>query len=366
MRKFWFAVAVAVLGCIAVAWGATAAEPGITFKDKSITMIIPTTPGGSTDLSARLLARFLAKHLPGGPNIVAQNVPGGHGVSALNYVVQQVKPDGLTITTSSNSQVDPITYRAPQARYNPLDFQIIGGGRIGDNVMIIRADALPRLYDKSKKPVAMGSVAGVPRSGMRMTVWGIAYLGWNAKWVVGYPGSTDLMIALERGEIDMTSFPRGYMVDKLTDISKYKIIYLDGLGKGLPPSGRADADNAPLFTDAMNGKITDPTMKQAYDYWRAGTIFKWIALPPKTPESIRDVYRAAFNEMAKDPEFLAQADTALEGFTPVSAETMEGMIRELAATSDEAIAAFDGLMRTQGLNPAKAESKSEKGKGKKS
>ncbi|HTI88043.1 MAG TPA: hypothetical protein VL966_15685 [Alphaproteobacteria bacterium] len=353
MYTRWIAAVFAV--CAGVGLMAPAMADGISFKDKSITMIIPTTPGGSTDLSARLLARFLAKHLPGSPNIVAQNVPGGHGVTALNYMVTQVKPDGFTLTTSSNSQVDPITFRTPQVRYDPLTFQIVGGGRIGDNVMIIRTDALPRLYDKSKPPVAMGSVSGVPRSGMRMTVWGIEYLGWNAKWVVGYPGSTDLMIALERGEIDMTSFPRGYVVDKLTDPKKFKIIYLDGLGKGLPPSGRADADNAPLFTDAMAGKITDPTMKAAYDYWRASSVFKWIALPPKTPNAIRDVYRKAFAEMAKDPEFLAQADTTLEGFAAVPAETMEGMIHDLAATSDKAVQAFDGLMRKQGLNPAKAE-----------
>jgi tripartite-type tricarboxylate transporter receptor subunit TctC len=346
-----------VSACALIAAPALAKDASVTFKDKTITMIIPTTAGGSTDLAARLFARYFAKHLPGQPTIVASNVPGGHGVSALNYMVQQAKPDGLTITMSSNSQVDPITYRTPQAHYDPAKFQIVGGVGIGDNVMVIRADALPRLYDKSKKPVAMGSVAGVPRSGMRMTLWGTEFLGWNTKWVVGYPGSTDLVLALERGEVDMTSFPRFYLVDKLTDTNKYKIIYLDGLNKHAQASGRADADNAPLFTEAMAGKIQDPRMRAAYDYWRASTIFKWLALPPSTPDAIRDAYRQAFDRMTKDPEFTTQAKKTIEGFTVLSPQDTEEMIRDLAATSNEALETTDALMRKQGLNPVKAKSK---------
>jgi hypothetical protein len=322
-------------------------------------MIIPTTPAGSTDLTARLLARFFAKHLPGQPTVVASNVPGGHGVAALNFLAQQAKPDGLTVSISGNSQVDPITYRTPQAHYNPLDFTIVAAMGVGDNVMIIRTDALPRLYDKNAKPVAMGSVAGQPRSGMQMNLWGHKYLGWNTRWVVGYPGSTDLVLALERGEIDMTSFPRGYVVDKLTDTSKFKVLYLDGLDKDAPKSGRADADNAPFFTDAMEGKIKDPKMLAAYDYWRASKVFKWVALPPKTPAPIANAYRTAFDETIHDPEFEAQSKNTLESFTVISPEKAHEMIATLAATSDEAIRTTTELMREQGLKIGKE--KSDKG-----
>lgn len=359
MKKLTFA---AIAACTLFAMSSSVANAAVTFKDKTVTMIIPTTPGGSTDLAARLVAHFIANYLPGKPSVVASNVPGGHGVSALNFVVEQAKADGLTITMSSNSQVDPITYRAPQAHYDPAKFQIVGGIGIGDNIMIIRTDALPRLYDKSKKPVAMGSVAGIPRSGMRMNIWGTEFLGWNTRWVVGYPGSTDLVLALERGEIDMTSFPRFYVVDRLTDTKKYKIIYLDGLRKDTPLSGRADADHAPLFTKAMAGKIKDPKIMAAYDYWRASTIFKWIALPPKTPNAIRDVYRQAFDKMVKDPKFVAQARKTIEGFTVIQPMEMEKMIDELAATSDQALATMDSLLRKEGINPETVKKKKSKTK----
>ena len=81
-----------------------------------------------------------------------------------------------------------------------------GGGRYGGGIgrggstVVIRKDAEDRLYDKSKPPVIMGAVGGQPRSGMQTTAWGIEILGWNAKWVLGYPGTNDLVLALERGE----------------------------------------------------------------------------------------------------------------------------------------------------------------------
>jgi tripartite-type tricarboxylate transporter receptor subunit TctC len=331
-----------------------AGEPPVSFKDKTITMIIPSTAGGSTDMAARLFVKFFGLHLPGKPAVVAQNVPGAQGVTALNYMVQQVKPDGLTITMSSSAQVDPINYRLPQAKYDPTKFELIGSIGIGNNVMVIRTEALPRLLDKTKPPVIMGNVSGIPRTGKRMTIWGAEYLGWNTKWVVGYPGVTDLLVAMERGEVDMTSFPGSYLVDRLTDTAKYKMIYQDGIRPNPTPVGRADVDNAPMFDAAMAGKIKDPTIKSAYDYSNAITVFKWIALPPKTPAAIRDAYRETFMRIADDPIFKEQAIVALEGYYTIQSpqETVE-TINSLAATSDEALEALNTLLRKHGFNTTK-------------
>jgi hypothetical protein len=326
------------------------ADEKISFEGKTIKMILPTTVGGSTDLAARVIINSLGKYLPGNPTIVGSYMPGGgQGISALNFVAQQVRPDGLTILLSSNAEADPIVYRSSQAHFDPTKFEIVGGIGVGDNILIIRTDALPRLLDKSQPPVTMGSIAGPPRSGMRMTVWGTEFLGWNTKWVRGYPNSPDIVLAMERGEVDMTSFPRFFSVNKLTDTTRFKILYLDGLLVPVRPSGRADADNAPLFTEAMEGKIEDPKMRAAYDYWRASKLFKWLALPPQTPAAIRDVYRAAFAKAAADPEFKRQAEKTIEGYTVLSPDETIKMLTDLASTSDEAIATTDALLRKQGF-----------------
>jgi hypothetical protein len=152
------------------------------------------------------------------------------------------------------------------------------------------------------------------------------------------------VLALERGEIEMTSFPRFYVADKLTDTNKFKITYLDGLNPNARPSGRADADSAPIFTTAIEGKIKDPKIKAAYDYWRAALLFKWLALPAKTPEPIRDAYRAAFAKATTDPEFLAAADQSIDGYQILSPQETVKMINDLAATPDEALTTMDSLL----------------------
>jgi hypothetical protein len=343
LRSLSAVLAAATVICLASPAGAAEA---VSFEGKTIKMIIPTTAGGGTDISARLFGRFLGKYLPGKPAVVPQNMPGGGGVTPLNFFAQQVKPDGLTIAFSSSTEADPLTFRAPQAQYNPAKFGIIGGFGLGDQLLVIRTEALPRLLDKSQPPVAMGTVAGQPRGGMRMTLWGNRYLGWNTKWVTGYPGSSDLLLAIERGEIDMTSFAREYIADKLTDASRYKVLYADGLGKHARSSGRADFDNAPKFVDVMEGKIQDPKAHAAYDYWRAGFLFKWVALPPGTPQAIIDVYRDAFRNVAADAEFTKAMDQVMQGYTVITPEEMVAAVNDLAATPDEALKTTGELLRS--------------------
>lgn len=343
--KIRFISVLATAAAICVVFPAVAAD-AISFEGKSVKMIIPTTAGGGTDISARLFGRFLGNYLPGKPAIVPQNMPGGGGVTPFNFFAQQVKPDGLTIAFSSSTEADPLTFRVAQAQYNPAKFGIIGGFGLGDQLLVIRTEALPRLLDKNQNPVVMGIVAGQPRGGMRMTLWGNRYLGWNTKWVTGYPGSSDLLLAIERGEIDMTSFAREYIADKLTDPRKYKVLYADGLGRNARSSGRADFDDAPKFIHAMEGRISDPKIRAAYDYWRAGFLFKWVALPPDTTQAIVDVYRAAFRKVVTDPEFAKAMDQAMQGYTVLMPEEMERAISDLAATPDEALKTTDELVRS--------------------
>lgn len=343
MRRIAILLAFVMPVCVALAVSSFANE-AVSFEDKTIKMIAPTTVGGSTDIAARLMARFFAKYLPGNPTVVVQNMPGGAGVPPLNFFAQQVKADGLTMLLSSNSEADPMTFRAPQASYDPSRLEIIGGIGYGNNVVIIRTEAIPRLLDKSQPPVMFGAVAGAPRGAMRMNIWGPLFLGWNTKWVSGYPGSADLVLAMQRGEIEMTTFPDYYLHDRLSDATKYKVIYIDGLNPKARPSGRPDIDNAPRFVDAMKDKIKEPKILAAYDYWRETSTFKWMALPAGTPKEIRDAYREAYSKIAPDPEFQAQAAKVMESYVLLSPEDMSRRIQELAATSDEAVKTMESLL----------------------
>ena len=203
------------------------AEEKPDFRGKQITMIIGSPPGGGTDLSGRLLASYISSYLPGKPAPIVRNMPGAQGITAMNYMARQVQPDGMTIVMASTTQGDPLFYRKPTSQFDPTKFNVIGGIGRGGTVLIIRKDAEARLYDKTQPPVIMGAL-GVPRSGMQTTAWGVAFLDWNAKWVVGYPSTNELLFALERGEIDMTADGNVSYIFKLMETGKFKLITQSG------------------------------------------------------------------------------------------------------------------------------------------
>lgn len=328
-----------------------AAQDATSFQGKTVTMIIGFAPGGGTDAYGRLVAQFMEKYLPGSPSVVPRNVPGADGVTAMNFMVQQVAPDGLTFTTTANTTADPLNYRKAQAQYKPNDFSVIGGGGRGGEVLLINKEAEKRLYDKNAQPVVMGSLGGIPRSGMQMTAWGIEFLGWNAKWVIGYRGTNELVIALERGEIDMTSTGNLFLIQRLIGTGNFKIVIQSGTLKNGAYVGRPDFGDAPVLAKALEGKLKDPLAKQAFDYWSSISVTdKWLALPPKTPKAVTDVYRQAYAKLVQDPEFVERAKKISDDFVPMAAPEVEGLINKLASLPPEATEYMTVILRKQGLN----------------
>ena len=323
----------------------------LSYEGRTITVVIGSEPGGTTDGSARLMGTFIAKYLPGKPSAVVQSKPGAHSLVAMNYFAQQVKPDGLTLAVGSGSQIDPINYRIPASRYDPTKFNMVGGVDLGGGIVIIRNEALPRLRDKTKNPVVMGSPSGLPHSTMMPAAWGTEYLGWNVKWVSGYPSnSAALFLALERGEIDMVAFSVSGLPDSLFDRSRFTIIYQTGSNRCHAASSLPQLQDVPIFGNDMRGKINDPVAQKAFEYWCNGSsIATWIALPPDTPKAIVDAYRAAYAKAMVDPAFLEQGRAYAKDFSAVPYEDVTEAVREYSEVSAEVIGVLPRMLRRQGL-----------------
>jgi tripartite-type tricarboxylate transporter receptor subunit TctC len=327
------------------------AQTPISFEGKTITLMVGFAAGGGTDLSARTLAPFLTKYLPGNPPVVVSNIPGAEGMVAMNTFVQRTKPDGLTVVMGSANVSDPLQYRREQARYDPTKYNFVGGLGRGGTFLVIRTDAEKRLYDKSQPPVVMGTIGGVPRSGMQSTAWGIAYLGWNAKWVVGYRGTKELFLALERGEIDMTASGNLSEVQGMLDAGKVKILTQSGQTKDGQLMKRPEFGDAPVLATLVQAKIQDPLEKQAFAYWTNLTsVDKWLALPPETPAEIVAVYRGAFDKMVADPDFLALGKKISEEIVPQPGDDVARTVKALGAISPPAIEQIGVMLRKQGLD----------------
>jgi tripartite-type tricarboxylate transporter receptor subunit TctC len=320
------------------------------FKGKTVTLIVGAPAGGGTDATGRLIAPFLSKYLPGNPGVVVQNMPGADGVVAANYFVQQVRPDGLTAITGDSPQIDPIRYRTPQSRYDPVKFEFVGGIGRGGSMIVMNSAAERRLHDKTASPVTIGVAAAVPRSGQLIAAWGIGFLGWNAKWIVGYRGTGALMISLQQGEIDMTATSNTFSLQSVIDSGKFKVLTQSGglqNGKLVP---RPEYPNAPLISELLAGKLTDPVAQKSFDYWRGVLLAdKWLALPPGTPRPIVEAYLGAYRQMAADAEFNALGRRISEVFAPMSDTDIRSLVQAGADAPREAVEFLDVMLRKQGI-----------------
>jgi len=340
----------ALLFAVVLGQAAAYAQEPVSFEGKSITLVVTSAAGGGTDLSARLIANYISSHLPGKPAVVVRNVPGAQGVVGMNFLVNKVAPDGYALTVAGATLANPLVYRVPAAQFDPTTFAFIGGSGRGGSVVVIRKDAEPRLYDKRAAPVTMGSLGGVPRAGSQTAAWGAGLLDWNMKWVVGYPGTNELMLALSRGEVDMTATANLFHVRQLLATGNFKILVQTGTMQHGKMERRAEFGEAPLMADLLQDKLNDPLARQAYEYWSSNTALdKWIAVPPKTPEAFVKAYRAAYQHAFDDPAFADLGKQISDDLEPMAWDDVETLIKKLGSTSPEAIAYITTMLRKQGL-----------------
>jgi hypothetical protein len=185
---------------------------------------------------------------------------------------------------------------------------------------------------------------------MQVTVWGIEFLGWNARWVNGYTGNNQLVIALERGEVDMTATSNRFQLDKLVGTGHFRILNQAGSLENGKFVGRPDLKGVPVFVDQIEGKIKDPLAGKAFKYWVSITaVDKFLSLAPGTPAPIVAAYRNTFWKIMKDPEFIERSAKLSDEVTPMSHTDMEMLINTLAATPPEVVSYLTTLLRKQGL-----------------
>jgi hypothetical protein len=326
------------------------AQTAVSFKGKTITMLVGSEAGGGTDAAGRLIAMYLRKYLPGEPAVVVQNMPGASGMAELNFFVHRTQPDGLTVSMGSISTIDPVVFRSTNSQYDPRSFRFIGGIGRGGSVIFLNKGAVPRLYDKSAKPVMIASVQAMPRPAIQPVIWCIEYLGWNAAWVPGYRGTSETMFALDRGEADMTSTGNIFQIEDRLAKGQLQVVAQTGALHNGRIMGRPEFGNAPLIPDMLAGKIKEPIAQEAFRLWTAlNTGDKWMALAPGTPDGVVAAYRDAFEKVVAEPEFLAQGDKISDGFAPMSAREVESVVATLAETPNEAVDYTKALMRKQGL-----------------
>ena len=275
----------------------------VSFEGARINVIIGTSPGGGTDGTTRLVGRFMEKYLPGNPQMVYRNMPAGHGVVATNYFANEAKADGSFWMGGGNAYIDANTLRKSVVKYDPTKFEFIGGVARGGSVISLRKEKLKNFSDKSLPPAVVGTPDGSD-TWAEMIAWGAELLGWNVRFVVGYPGTASLLLAARRGEIDSFGTSNIEMLRSLEKTGNFAFVAQNGQREGGKVVPRSAFPDVPTMPSLVEGKLSGIAGK-AFEYWeKSNQIDKWYALPPGTPAKVVGVYAAAYEKVFRDEAFL--------------------------------------------------------------
>ncbi len=341
------ALTLLLLSCAAAA---PAFAQDVSFRGKTVRMLVGATAGGVTDVGARMVGRFIGKYLPDSPTIVVQNMPAANGIAAANYFAQQVVPDGLTFIAGSSSQVTPDVIRTnPAVRYNPGKFAFIGGVQNAGTLLIADKTSAARLALPNGEPVVMAQVGGT-RTAALIAVWGAEYLGWKVRWVTGYQGTPQVVFALLKHEADMMDTAGFAAIDRLLQTGDFVPVLQTGVFAQGRLVRRGAFPRVPLLTELLGGRIAGAA-RHAFDSWlKTVQIGKYYALPPGAPEPYLAAYREAFTKMQADPEFRQQAKSALDpDYVVMSAEETRALIADLVAAPAADLEFLNRLRDKHGL-----------------
>ena len=348
MKRFLLSLAAGAV-LVGSGWGEAAAAD-VSFADKTVNMTIGFAAGGAVDLYGRTVAKYIPRYLPGHPAFIVLNQPGAGGVIALNEWSRRADPNGLAITAGAQSQTDPAALRETHARYDPASFKMLGGLGAASQGVYLRTEASARLGDKKAEPVVAGIVGATLRGGTYQILWGQLLLGWNVRWVRGYPSTAELRQAIERGEIDMATFGSSKDFDVLNKTGKFTIVSQTGRLEGGKRVPRPILGTAPIFSDLVRGRIADRLPREAFAYWEdVSQIGFWIALPPATLDAVVETYAKAFEAMSGDPAFRDEYSRIDPDAVGATRRDYERIVQNLAKVSTETLDYLDAELRRQGF-----------------
>ncbi|HEX6440333.1 MAG TPA: tripartite tricarboxylate transporter substrate binding protein [Candidatus Binatia bacterium] len=340
MKRRSVMITISVLACLLYFAGprsGAAQEP--YYKGKQIRIIVGLSSGGGYDRAARMLARFMGKYIPGNPDVVVQNMPGAGSVTAANYVWGVAKPDGLTLLAPHNNVYLSQLSGQKEVQFDLAKFQWIGSLENDDMMLFGRADAPYKSIGdiiKAKEQPKCGST-GVGSSDYVMSKVLEDTIGAKVTHVTGYPGSSEIAIALERGEVSCMGLTIATYFGREPFGTWYKEKYV----RFLAQSGRkrdSRIAEAPTVYELMDEYKTPATKRRVAEAMlQGGEWARPLMAPPATPADRVAILRAAHEKASKDPELLAEAKKLRIEITQVRGEQLQSVAKEVMTQPPEVI-----------------------------
>ncbi|MBM3528145.1 MAG: hypothetical protein FJX62_08635 [Alphaproteobacteria bacterium] len=301
------------------------------YKGKSINLVIGFSVGGGYDLYARHLGRHIGKHIPGNPTIVPQNMAGAGSLRAANFLYSAAPKDGTAFGTFARTTgINPLLESG--ATFDGTKFSWIGS--VTDDVSTCitwHTTAIKTWQDFTTKPVTLGGQGPSSEPDIFARLYKNVF-GAPIKLVAGYPGTNEITLAMERGEVDglcglswstIKTRHAKWLAEKRINVlvqSSFKKV--------------ADLGDVPLVLDLTKDAEKLQILKLIL---AAQEMARPFAAPPGIPADRKAALVAAFDKTMKDPEYLAEAQKARIEVNPVSGPAIDKLLAELYATPKDVV-----------------------------
>lgn len=318
----------------------TALGQGETFyKGKTIRIVVGLSAGGGYDRSARLISRYWGKYISGNPEIIVQNMPGAGSVIAANYVFGVAKPDGLTLLAPHNNVYLNQLAGGAEVKFDLRKFNWIGAAEKEDMMIFIRADAPYRSIGdiiKAKEPPRCGST-GVGSSDFVMSRILEETVGAKINNVLGYAGSSEIALALERGEV----MCMGLTISTFFTREPFLSWQQRGFVRFLAQSGRKRDErlaDAPTIYELMDEYKTPATSRRVAEAMLLGGDWaRPLLAPPGTPPELVKILRESYIRALSDPELVAEAKKGRIEINPSRGENLQILASKVMEQPPEVI-----------------------------
>ena len=303
---------------------------------KEVRILVGYASGGGYDTYARVVAQHLGKHLRGTPALIVQNMPGADGLTVTNYMFTGPAKDGSVIAlTNRNIAVAPTLglIEAKNVRYKAEQFYWIANLNTEVSTIVARSDAgITSIEDLKKRSLLVGSTGLTSNNAIYPYVTN-NLIGTKMKVVAGYPGTSHLVLALERGEIAGIGgwAWSSIAVQKPTWISDKFIIPLMQLGLEKHP----DLRDVPMITDFAKSEEDKLALRLIFAPEAMGRPFFG---PPGMDPTAGEALREAFGNMVADPEFVATSTKAKLEVTFLNGKSLQTLVADLTRVTPGAIA----------------------------
>jgi tripartite-type tricarboxylate transporter receptor subunit TctC len=314
------------------------------FKSHKLTLASSSNAGGGLDTYARLLSRHIARHIPGNPTTIVQNVPAAGGIALANMVYNTAPKDGTYIGMVRGTVIQEQIYKNPQVQFDGRKFAWIGNMNSDyDACVMWAASGVRSVADFYTREVVVGaSGVGASGAGAQSYSLPIVYnelLGTKFKVISGYAGTPERVLAMERGELTGACG-----INTSTFRSVLSQPYREGK---LLLVAQAGETKDPAYPDVPNmlDQAKTPEVREALAFLFAPlSLGRSFATAPETPANRVALLRRAFNAAMKDPALIEDAKKQVIDIELMDGETNAKMIAQLYATPGSIVAKLQAAL----------------------